>query len=231
MKFSPMLRKAKLLRRYKRFLGDAELGGHRITAHCPNPGSMLGHCDGGQTIWLAPCRGGKLRWRWELSGDGRAITGVNTLNANRIAAEALAADGIAELAGYKRILAEQKIGNSRLDFVLGDGELCYVEVKSVTLSRKSGLAEFPDAVTARGRKHLMLLAQLAKKNRAVMLFIIQRQDCEKMAVAADIDGGYAEGMKEALAAGVEALAYDCVVGPQLLEINRKLPFISDKWPG
>lgn len=239
MKFLPTLKKAKLRRRYKRFLADSLLDGREITAHCPNPGSMLGHCRDGETIWLAPYVGGKLQWRWELAGDGEAITGVNTLNANRIVAEALPGDKIAELNGYEEIRPEQKVGgDSRLDFMLsGQGankganrgeKPCYVEVKSVTMSRQPGLAEFPDSPTRRGQKHLGLLARLAEDgHRAVMLFVVQRSDCGEMAIAADIDPEYAVRMLDAVARGVEVLVYDCLVSPQALEINRKLPFISE----
>ncbi len=229
MEFSPILQKAVLKRRYKRFLADAELEGEAITVHCPNPGSMLGHCDRGQTIWIAPKTGGKLSWGWELAGKGDALTGINTLNANRIAAEAIKGGKISELAGYPSLRAEYTVGDSRLDFLLEDGKRrCFVEVKNVTLSRRPKTAEFPDSPTLRGRKHLELLQKLAEGeyNRAVMLFIVQRDDCRRMTTAADIDPRYHSSLKSALRSGVEVLAYGCFVSPQTLEIGRKMAFIS-----
>ena len=212
----PLFR-GRLIRRYKRFLADIALeDGSGITAHCPNPGSMMGLREPGMAVWVSAVDNpkAKLRWRWELArrADG-VLAGINTNAPNRLVAEALRAKRIAALAGYADIRAEVKYRErSRIDFLLTDPARppCYVEVKNVHLMREAGLLEFPDSVTSRGAKHMGDLAAMkAEGARAVVLFVLQMTDARDFAVAADIDPAYAAALNAARAAGVEVLAYRC----------------------
>lgn len=225
MRYPAPLIAGKLIKRYKRFLADITLGdGAEITAHCANTGTMLGVKEPGSEVWVSPANNPKrkLKYTWELVRAGDALVGINTGHANRIAEEAIAAGAIAELNGYDEIRREVKYGeNSRIDFLLSgpDKPNCYVEVKSVTLKRNE-IAEFPDAVTARGAKHLAELAnQVAAGDRSVMLYLMQRGDAERFAIAADIDPGYAEALGAAMQAGVEALCYRCRVAPDEIVVD------------
>jgi len=229
MKFSPPLTRATLLKRYKRFLADVRFDdGSKTTAHCANPGSMKGMAEPGSTVWLSksdnPKR--KLAWSWELVDVGSSIVGVNTNRPNALVASAIEADDIPELAGYTSLRREVKYGqNSRIDILLETSDLppAYVEIKSVTLSRTPGLAEFPDAKTVRGAKHMAELAEIAKAgNRAVVFFLVQRSDCLKMSPATDIDPNYAKNLRDAVNAGVEVLCYSCKITPNGIEIDRAL---------
>jgi sugar fermentation stimulation protein A len=227
MKFPQPLVPARLVRRYKRFLADVEIAGAPpVTAHCPNPGSMLGLAAPGAEIWLAPTTT-KLRLRWELVRADGALVGINTGHPNALAAEALGAGRIAELAGYGAPRREVRYGvNSRIDLLLeAPGKPpCYVEVKNVHLKRDTEAAEFPDCVTARGTKHLgELAAMVAAGARAVMLYLVQRADCRHFSLAADLDPAYARAFARARAAGVEAVCYSCSVTPEGIELARPLP--------
>lgn len=243
MRLPQPLVRGRLERRYKRFLADVVLeDGSFVTAHCANPGSMIGLADPGMEVWLShhdnPKR--KLAWSLELArlpddparGLDGSLVGLNTGHPNRIATEAIAAGAIPELAGYDRIRPEVCYGtNSRIDLLLEaeDGRPpCYVEIKNVHLRRPDGphptAAEFPDAVTARGAKHLRELAdRVAAGDRAVMLYLVQRQDCDHFRVAADIDPVYAAGLAAAVAAGVEALCYACRIDLERIEVAAPLP--------
>ena len=232
MRFQTPLVPAVLIRRYKRFLADARLeDGREITAHCANPGSMMGLAEPGNRIWLEPNDDPKkkLKYGWRLveHADGH-FTGVDTSVPNRALKAALLARAIPELADYPLVRPEVKYGEkSRIDFLLsgaGKPDL-YVEVKSVTLSRRPGLAEFPDSVTARGAKHLAeLQAMTAEGHRAMMLYLVQRTDAETVTLAADIDPAYAAAFDAARAAGVEVLAYGCHISPSEIEIGAPLAF-------
>ncbi|WP_420005026.1 DNA/RNA nuclease SfsA [Arenibacterium sp. LLYu02] len=227
MRFPTPLIPATLIKRYKRFLADCRLeDGREVTAHCANPGSMLGLAEPGMRIWLEPNDDPKkkLKYGWRLvehaSGD---FTGVDTSVPNRALKAALEAGQIAALAAYSEVRAEVKYGqNSRIDFLLrGEGlPDAYVEVKSVTLSRQPGLAEFPDSVTARGAKHLRELGDMAEAgHRAVMLYLVQRTDCARFALAADIDPTYAAEFKAAAARGVERLVIGTKITPEGVEVG------------
>ncbi len=237
MRFSEPLRHGRLVRRYKRFLCDVELDdGTVVTAHCPNPGSMLGGlAEPGLEVWLLPNRNpsAKLDWRWELLKRDGHLIGINTNNPNAIVAEAIAAGRVPELAGYDSLRREVKYGrNSRVDILLeADGRPpAYVEVKNVHLRRTDGphpdAAEFPDSVTKRGAKHLEELADaVADGARAVMFYLVQRPDCSHFRVAADIDPGYADGLKTALTKGVETLCYSCTLSLDGIELAGSLPIV------
>jgi len=229
MRFPDPLIRGRLVRRYKRFLSDVELAsGEQVVAHCANPGSMLGLADPGAEVWLSPSRNParKLKYSWELVAAGDGLVGINTGHPNAIVAEALAGDRIPELTGYQNRRREVRYGrNSRIDLLLEqEGRPpCYVEVKNVTLKRGAEAAEFPDAVTQRGTKHLAELAQMARSGaRAVMFFLVQRGDCERLEIAGDIDPDYQSAFTAALADGVEAICYDCHVAPEAIELNHGL---------
>ncbi len=233
MRFQTPLVPATLIRRYKRFLADIRLeDGREVTAHCANPGSMMGLASPGMRIWVEPNDDPrkKLRYGWRLvDHENGHFTGVDTSLPNKAMRAALFAREIPELAVYETVLPEQKYGiNSRIDFLLQGIGLpdAYVEVKSVTLSRHPGLAEFPDSVTARGTKHLHeLMGMIQQDHRAVMLYLIQRTDCDSMTLAADIDPTYAAAFAQACAAGVEVLAYDTKITPDAITIGGARPVL------
>jgi sugar fermentation stimulation protein A len=230
----PTLLSGTLIRRYKRFLADVRLDdGRLVTATCPNTGSMLGLNAPGSVVWLSqsdsPTR--KYPFTWELVeadlGAGPALVGINTGHPNKLVAEALAARRIKALAGYPTLRREVKYGrNSRIDLLLEDAErgLCYVEIKNVHLSRRHGLAEFPDSVTARGVKHLAEMSDMVRQgHRAVMVFLIQRAEATRLALARDIDPGYGAAFDKARAAGVETIALRCRVGIDEIAVDRPIP--------
>jgi sugar fermentation stimulation protein A len=230
----PPLLRGTLIARYKRFLADVRLDdGRLVTAACPNTGSMLGLTAAGSAVWLSesdsPTR--KYRFTWELVeadlGRGPALVGINTGHPNRLVAEALAARRIRALAGYPTLRREVRYGeNSRIDLLLECARkgLCYVEVKNVHLSRRHGLAEFPDSVTARGAKHLAELSLMVRQgHRAVMVFLIQRGEARRLALARDIDPAYGAALDTAIAAGVEAIALRCRMSTAEIVVDRPVP--------
>lgn len=233
MKLPKPLLRGKLIKRYKRFLADVELeDGRIVTAHCVNSGSMLGIKEPDFEVWLSqsdnPRR--KLKYTWELIKIQKTLVGVNTSYPNVLVAEAIENGVISELAGYDFLRREVKYGkNSRIDLLLeGVGKPpCYVEVKSVTLKRKmNDKAEFPDAVTIRGAKHLIELADMVSKgNRAVMIYLVQREDCVTFTTADDIDPSYGMGLRTALEKGVKAYCYACHVRTDEIKIAKPLPII------
>jgi sugar fermentation stimulation protein A len=233
MKFDTPLIEGVLVNRYKRFFADVRLpSGEVVTAHCANSGSMLSVKEPGARVWLSPASNPerKLRYTWEIIEIGNGLVGINTSHPNRLVAEAIAAGEIEELAGYASLKREQKYGkNSRIDMLLESPgrPRCYVEVKNVTMKRNAGPdppAEFPDSVTERGAKHLIEMTDMVKQGaRAVMFYLVQRGDCRRFTVAADLDPAYAQGLKTALAAGVEAVCYGCDVSPGGIIITQPLP--------
>ena len=228
MRFQTPLLPARLLRRYKRFLADIELeDGQQVTAHCPNPGSMLGLTEVGQKIWVEPNDDPrkKLKYGWRLVElEAGHFVGIDTGKANSIVREALVEKSIPSLDSYDRLRAEVKYGqNSRIDFLLShaDGSDCYVEVKSVTLQRQDGLAEFPDSVTQRGTKHLNELSTMcAKGHKAVMLYLIQRTDCVHFAAASDIDPIYANALDVVVGSGVEVICLSTQITPHGIWVDK-----------
>jgi len=230
MRFQTELVPARLIRRYKRFLADCTLeDGREVVAHCANPGSMLGLAAPGTKIWLEPNDDPKkkLKFGWRLvDHENGHFTGVDTGIPNRAVKVALQGGEIAALAGYTTVRPEVKYAeNSRIDFLLSAPGLpdAYVEVKSVTLSRRSGLAEFPDSVTARGAKHLGNLADVARAgHRAVLLYLVQRTDCSHVTMADDIDPAYAAAHADATRAGVETLCIGTHITPEAVTLAAPL---------
>jgi sugar fermentation stimulation protein A len=236
MRFPDPLIRGHFIRRYKRFLTDIELqDGKVIVAHCANSGSMLSVNDPGAEVWISPARNPdrKLRYTWEIIRIGRTLVGVNTSHPNTIVAEAVKKGVIPELTGYDIIKREVKYGkNSRIDLLLQrnnpiDNINCYVEIKSVTMKRdrrQNSPVEFPDAVTARGTKHLVELSNMVKEgHRAVMLYLVQRTDSPAFSIAGDIDPNYESGLTKAIDAGVEVLCYACRVTRQGINIEKPVP--------
>ncbi|MBB3992491.1 sugar fermentation stimulation protein A [Sulfitobacter undariae] len=230
MRFQTDLVPARLIRRYKRFLADCRLeDGSEVTAHCANPGSMMGLAIEGSKIWLEPNDDPKkkLNYGWRLvDHENDHFTGVDTSLPNRVLRAALEARQVAPLAAYATVRPEVKYGtNSRVDFLLTQEGLpdAYVEVKSVTLSRSSGFAEFPDSVTTRGAKHMNELATVARAgHRAVLLYLVQRTDCTHVDIAADIDPTYAAAHADATKAGVETLCLGTHITPQGITLAAPL---------
>ncbi len=234
MRFPRPLVRATLVRRYKRFLSDHRLEtGEIVTAHCANPGRMIGIETPGLTTWLQPAANPdrKLRWDWELVEADGALVGCHTGKPNRLVEEAIHDGTVAELAGYAALRREVAYGNrSRVDMLLSgpDRPDCYVEVKNCHMRRGTALAEFPDAVTERGAKHMSQLALMAEAgHRAVLVYCVQRMDCDGFTTAADIDPGYDAALRDALARGVEAYAYSCRLTVEEIVIDRRLPIVLD----
>lgn len=231
---SPLIR-GTLVKRYKRFLADIILeDGTEITAHCANPGAMIGLNMPGLPVWLSrsadPKR--KLAYSLELVELPMGLVGINTAHPNRIIAAALKAGQIPALAQYSSIRPEVRYGEkSRVDFLLtGEGlPDCYLEIKNVHLVRQHGLAEFPDSVTQRGARHLSELAAVKEKGfRAVMLYLVQRMDCTAFALAADLDPAYAAAFEAATARGVEALCFATDITPERISLAAPLPFATGR---
>lgn len=232
MRFQTPLVPARLIRRYKRFLADAvlESDGREVTAHCPNPGAMLGLADPGMRVWLEPNDDPKkkLKFGWRLVElDDGHWAGIDTGVPNRVVREALEGRLIVGLGDYAKVRPEVSYGaNSRVDFLLETpgGQDTYVEVKNVHLRRDGDWAEFPDSVTARGAKHLRELAAVAEAgHRAVMLYLVQRTDCARVRFAGDIDPEYLAAAEDAVARGVEMLAHATTITAEGVWLGRALP--------
>mgnify|MGYP001294841346 FL=1 len=226
----------KFIKRYKRFFVDVQLDNIKetVTAHCPNTGSMLGLLKEGNPVKLSkvddPKR--KLKYTLEIIKSNGANVGVNTHRANRIVEEALISNKIKSLKKILELKREVKYGeNSRIDFLVNNNmdEEIYVEVKNVTLSLKKGVAEFPDAITERGSKHLKELQKIkSKKTRAIMLYLIQRDDCKYFQIAKKIDEKYNSNLKKAIKSGVEILCYNCKFENNKIQIDKKIKFMENE---
>lgn len=239
MHFIDKLIRGRLVRRYKRFLADVEFDdGTIVIAHCANPGSMIGISIPGSEVWLTPNRNpnAKLDWRWELVRIEGALIGINTMRPNDLVYEAINKNLMSELVGYTNTRREVRYGrNSRIDLLLEDDKRprCYVEVKNVNLRRPQGCfptaAEFPDAVTKRGVKHLEEMSDMvAEGARGVMTYIVQRGDCDHFRIASDIDPTYASALTKAREAGVETICYACDVQTNGIVVDRMLPLVLDE---
>ncbi len=235
MKFNLPLVEGILKRRYKRFLADVDLsGGESVTCHCPNTGSLMGCAEPGATVWLSHSSkpGRKYPYTWELVRVGQGATvGINTVLSNHLVREALEAGVIAELDGYATIRREVRFGkeNSRVDLLLEDhGRLprCYLEVKNVTAAVNGGVALFPDAVSARGTRHLRELIRVVESgDRAALCFCVQRGDVKEVRPADEIDPDYGRALREAVASGVEVLAYRARVSPEEIRLQTRVPVV------
>jgi len=233
MKFPQKLIGARLIRRYKRFLVDVELNnGEVITAVCPNTGSLMGCAEPGNRVWLStsdsPTR--KYRYTWEIVEVGKTRVGINTTLPNALVAEAIESGVIAELQGYSAVRREVKYGkeNSRIDLVLGapHEKPCYVEVKNVTAAVSDAVALFPDAVSERGAKHLRELMHVVRGGgRAVQLYCVQRGDVREVNPADQIDPVYGRTLREAMAAGVEVMAYRASVTTHEIRLETRIAVV------
>lgn len=231
MKFPTPLIQGRLVKRYKRFLADIALpDGEFITAHCPNTGSMKRCQQENAKVWLSrsdnPKR--KYAYTWELvEVDERYLACINTGYPNKLVGEAIRQGAVVELSGYATQKAEVKYGEkSRIDWLLTgeNGESCYVEVKNVTLLEEDGHGYFPDAVTDRGRKHLLeLVSMVAAGHRAVLFFCVSHTGIHAVSPAAHIDAKYAETLKQVMAQGVEVLAYAVDISTESMQISHSLP--------
>jgi sugar fermentation stimulation protein A len=230
MKFAQPLIPGKLVKRYKRFLADIELeSGEVITAHCPNSGSMKSCQIPGWKVMLSyhDNPGRKFQYTWEMVYNGTCWIGINTRIPNQIAEEAIRNKVIPALNGYTEVRREVSYGqNSRIDILLkNERQICYTEVKNVTLVEDDCFYYFPDSVTKRGRKHLYELINMVKQNhRAVMLYVIQRSDGSTFKPAAHIDPAYAESLNEAYENGVEILVYQADVNPDSIILRTEIPW-------
>jgi len=228
MKFTSTLIKGKLIKRYKRFFTDIKVNNQTITAHCPNTGSMMGLLDNGNDVWVSkndnPDR--KLKYTLEIIKANKNLIGVNTHRANRIVEDALENKLINEFKKIKLIKREFKFSkDTRFDF-LCDNKI--IEVKNVTLTRENKVAEFPDAITSRGTKHLInLVNSMKKKYNPYVLFLTQIQDIEYFKIAKDIDDNYHKNYLLAKKAGVNFLAYRCYINSKEIKIEKKIKIIDE----
>ena len=232
MKFTKSLIKGKLVKRYKRFFTDIKLNQETIVAHCPNTGSMMGLLDEGNEVFVSknddPKR--KLKYTLEIIKVKKNLVGVNTHFANKIAFHGLTNNLIKEVKNANNIKPEVFFDKeTRFDFLVEkDNQKTFVEVKNVTLSRKDKLAEFPDAVTSRGSKHLKTLIEATKKGyKTYLLFLVQIQGVTDFKIAKDIDKEYYENYKLAKKAGVKFLAYRCKISSKEIKIEKKIKIIND----
>ncbi len=227
MKFKNTLIAGSFVKRYKRFFADIIVGGEVVVAHTANTGTMK-NCLGENWPALLSFHDSstrKLKYSFEMINNGKTWIGINTSSTNALAIEAIKNGVIPELAGYRDLKPEAKIGQSRIDILLSNGETeqCYVEVKNVTLNDEEGYCLFPDAVTERGQKHLRELLDLKSKGiRTVMLFIVQREDVHSFKIENTIDPEYCQLLKEVMSAGVEVLVYQCKLSPSEIIVHKKL---------
>ena len=229
MKFNKKLLQGTLIKRYKRFFADIKYKNKIITAHCPNSGSMMGLLDKGNKVWFSisnnPKR--KLKYTLEIIEVKNEKVGINTLLTNKIVFEALSNKKIDTLIKFKNIKPEAKFSDkTRFDFFLSnDKEKCFLEVKNVTLLREKKIAEFPDAITSRGTKHLNELCNAIKKGyQSYILYLIQREDCDSFKIAKDIDEDYKIAFVKALKNGVKILCYDCKLNSEEIKLNKQINY-------
>ena len=232
MEFTKSLIKGKLIKRYKRFFTDVKLDKEIVTAHCPNTGSMKGLLDTGNDVYVLPNNDPKrkLKYGLEIIKAKKNLVGVNTHMANRIAQHALENNLIKELKNNDSIKPEVFFNKeTRFDFLVEkDSRKIFVEVKNVTLFRDHKTAEFPDAITSRGSKHLLTLIDAIKKGyKSYLLFLVQIQNMENFKIAKDIDAEYYKNYILAKKAGVNFLAYRCNISSKKIFIDKKLKIIND----
>jgi len=229
MKFKNKLLQGVLVKRYKRFFVDIEYQNTTITAHCPNSGSMMGLLDKGNVVFFSesdnPKR--KLKYTLEIVDVNKTLVGINTQLTNKIVLESLNQKKIKSLIKFNNIKTEVKFSDkSRFDFSISNSKhKCFLEVKNVTLVRTEKIAEFPDAVTSRGTKHLNELIIAKKKGfECYILYLIQREDCKFFKIAKDIDEEYKIASNEALKNGVKMLCYDCKLSDKEIKLNDQVDY-------
>ena len=230
MNFENNLISGVFIKRYKRFFADIKINKKTVVAHCPNTGSMLGLLKEGNKVWLTksnnPNR--KLKYTLQIIEDNGCKVGVNTHLTNKIFLEALEKNLIKEISKDIEIKPEVKFGqNTRFDFLIAKKNYkAFIEVKNVTLSRKSGIAEFPDAVTSRGIKHIDELLKASKLGYEIFLaYVIQREDCKKFVISADIDPIYSKLLSKAVKKKLNILCYDCKFSLKGIKLNNKIKYI------
>ena len=229
MKFEKRLLQGTLIKRYKRFFVDIKYKGKTITAHCPNSGSMMGLLDLGNKVWFSESNNPKrkLKYTIEIISSNGNLVGINTHLTNKLVLEALKKGKIKSLINYHNIKSEVKFSDStRFDFLISnDNKKCFLEVKNVTLVRNNNIAEFPDAITSRGAKHLRELVNAKKKGyESCILYLIQREDCKILKIAKDIDEKYKDFFDSALKNGVKILCYDCKISNEEIIVNNQIKY-------
>ena len=229
MKFNQTLISGEFIKRYKRFFVDIKISNSIITAHCPNTGSMMGLLKKGNNVWLTksdnPNR--KLKYTLQVIQDQKSKVGINTHLTNKIVYDALRKGIIKSFKNLNNIQQEVKFSeNTRFDFLLTKKtKQIFVEVKNVTLSRKKQIAEFPDAITSRGLKHIQELLKANKKGYEIyLLFVIQRDDCNTFELAKDIDPEYCELLLKAVKKNLKILCFDCKFSSKGIKLNREINF-------
>ena len=229
MKFKERLLQGTLVKRYKRFFVDIKYKNKIIVGHCPNPGSMMGLLNKGNKVWFSksdnPNR--KLKYTLEIIEVEKQMVGINTLLTNKIVLESLNDKKINSFVKFNDIRSEIKFSdNTRFDFLLlNNKEKCFLEVKNVTLVREKKIAEFPDAITSRGTKHLNELCNAKKEGyQSYILYLIQREDCDSFKIAKDIDGEYKVAFNKAIKSGVKILCYDCKLSNEEIILNNQINY-------
>tara|TARA_B100000945_G_scaffold151865_1_gene121814 strand:- start:94 stop:801 length:708 start_codon:yes stop_codon:yes gene_type:complete len=235
MDFENKLISGVLIKRYKRFFVDIKLKNKIITAHCPNPGSMLKLLKNGNPVWITKSNNEKRKLQYTLQVievDKKKFC-VNTHITNKIVKESLEKRQIKDLSEYNLVRPEKKFGsNTRFDFFLYNtkkDKKAFLEVKSVSLSRQEGHAEFPDAITSRGKKHLESLISANKQGyESYLMFLIQIEKCRSFGIASDIDPEYFKVFKDALQKNIKVLCYDCKFSNKGIEINNKIKILLNE---
>ena len=227
MKFNETLIAGKFIKRYKRFFVDVKIGNEKVVAHCPNTGSMMGLLKKGNNVWISKSNNPKrkLKYTLQIIEDQKSKVGINTHLTNKIVFEALYKRVIKNFENLDKIQSEVKFGkNTRFDFLITEKyKKTFIEVKNVTLCREKKIAEFPDAITSRGSKHIQELLEANKKGYKIYLFfVIQRNDCNKFKLAKDIDPEYCELLLKAVKKNLKILCYDCKFSPKGIELNREI---------
>ena len=227
MIFNKKLISGEFVKRYKRFFVDVKINNKIITAHCPNTGSMMGLLSANNKVWLSKSENPerKLKYTLQIIENKKSMVGVNTHLTNKIVLKALKENSIKELKNLDNIKSEVKFGkNTRFDFLLSkNNKKIFVEVKNVTLSRKKGVAEFPDAVTTRGLKHINELINASKRGfETYLLFLIQRNDCNQLKIAQDIDPDYYKLLTETSKKKLNIICYDCKFSAKGIKLNKNI---------
>ena len=233
MNFDNKLIPGLFIKRYKRFFVDVRVNNQILTVHCPNTGSMHGLLDQGNKVWISKSNNPKrkLKYTLEIIEVKKTKVGINTHSTNKIVHDALQNNLIKGFNNNMDIKPETKFGaNTRFDFLVSSKKYqSFIEVKNVTLSRKRNLAEFPDAETSRGLKHISELIKASKKKfKVYILFVIQRNDCNSFSIAKDIDPNYANALSKAVKNNLKILCYDCKFSPKGIKLNRQIKFILNE---